>query len=311
MHPFIERGRTALFRTKRVLRTHLWFPHAPLAALFILGACWLFWHYIGSDWPSYLRTVAVGAAVVPPRVLPFVLIGGAMMLVGVGLLFRSRVAWTMALLLAAAAAASTVFGRVSTDYALLSYFLFILALLLIAWRSFDRASLAASTLFAVTSVAMLLIYGTFGAYYLGQDFKPAIGDLATALYYAVVTMTTVGYGDITPQTLQARLFSISIIVLGVAVFATSLTAVIAPLISNSLSHIVSAKDRNVKRSNHFVIVGNTALAANTWRELAKRGRAVTRILSEPPKESATLDVDIVVGDPSDIDVLKESGADKA
>ena len=81
---------------------------------------------------------------------------------------------------------------------------------------------------------MLLIYATFGTFYLGSEFHPRVTDLVTALYYAMVTMSTVGYGDITPQTTEAKLFAVSIIVLGVAVFATSLTAVIAPLVTRSL-----------------------------------------------------------------------------
>jgi voltage-gated potassium channel len=40
----------------------------------------------------------------------------------------------------------------------------------------------------------------------------------------VPAMSTVGYGDIVPVATEARLFAISVIVLGVAVFAASLTA---------------------------------------------------------------------------------------
>ena len=119
--------------------------------------------------------------------------------------------------------------------------------LFIAWRQFDRSSVAASTLFAVTSVVMLLIHASFGAYYMGQDFKPAIDDLVAAFYFALVTMSTVGCGDIVPQTPEAKQFAVSIIALGVAVFATSLTAVIAPMVSNSLQRIVSHKGARMKR----------------------------------------------------------------
>jgi voltage-gated potassium channel len=50
---------------------------------------------------------------------------------------------------------------------------------------------------------------------------------------------------------------------------------------------------------------------NTWRELAKRGRPVTRILYEAPVESQNKDVDVVVGDPRMTEVLREAGADRA
>jgi len=67
----------------------------------------------------------------------------------------------------------------------------------------------------------------------------------------------------------------------------------------------------MKRENHFVVIGNTPLAINTWRELAKRGRPVTRILRETPEEGENKDVDVVVGDPSMTETLREAGAHHA
>src|SRR6185312_15701322 len=63
--------------------------------------------------------------------------------------------------------------------------------------------------------------------------------------------------------------------------------------------------------NHFVVVGNTPLAVNTWRELSKRGLAVTRVLREAPGPGEHTGADTIVGDPSMTDILREAGADKA
>ncbi len=313
-HPIrnvVERARTLLHRVSRSARTRYWFPHVPLALLFTFGGYWLLNFGLGPGWPYYLERVALGTAELPPRFLPVLVVGGGMMPVGLGLLFRSRVAWAMALVLAIAAAATTGLGVVRSGVGLLAYFAFVVVLLIVAWKRFDRASLAASTLFAVTSVLMLLMYATYGAFYLGAGFKPRITDLITAFYFAVVSMSTVGYGDITPQTPEARMFTVSVILLGVAVFATSLTAVIAPLVSNSITRIVSRRGTGMNRNNHFIVIGRTALAVNTWRELAKRGRSVTRIVREMPEETGPEECDLVVGDPSSASVLKEAGADKA
>ncbi|MDG6938619.1 MAG: hypothetical protein JRN42_08815, partial [Nitrososphaerota archaeon] len=46
-----------------------------------------------------------------------------------------------------------------------------------------------------------------GAYVLGRGFSPPIGNLPTALYFAIETMSTVGFGDIVPSSLDARLFT--------------------------------------------------------------------------------------------------------
>lgn len=302
----IARLRARLQRLHHAWRGRLWFPHVPLALLVGLGGIWLLQTDLGASWHIYARELLEESSRLNPRLLPPLLIGGGMLTMAFGLLWRSRLAWAMALLLAATAAISTLFTEHANGPVLLVYFVLVLCALLLAWRQFDRASVAASTLFALTSVAMLLMYATFGSYYLGSEFKPPITDLVTALYYSMVTMSTVGYGDIIPQTSQAKLFSVSVIVLGVAVFATSLTAVIAPMVSTSLQRIVNRKGPRMKRENHFIVIGDTSLAVNTWRELARRGRPVTRILREAP--DASQDADFVVGDPNSADVLNEAGA---
>lgn len=307
----LQRVRTLVKRLFHIVRGDHWFPHVPLGVLLALGGVWLLQSDLGDRWMPFLRSMLAGQPALSASLLPSLLIGVGMLIMALGLLLRSRVAWIMALLLAATAAVSMLFGTHANGHLMLAYFVLVLTVLLMAWRQFDHTSVTASTLFALTSVVMLLLYATFGTYYLGHDFKPQITDLVTALYFAMVTMSTVGYGDITPQTTDAKLFAVSIIVLGVAVFATSLTAVIAPIISNSLQRIVSHGGTRMKRENHFVVIGNSPLALNTWRELARRGQPVTRVLREPPSSDVPEGTDVVVGDAGSVDVLREAGADKA
>ena len=263
----VARIRSMLRRWHALARGDYWFPHVPLALALAGGGVLLLQFNFGNRWEHYLDMLAHGRFDLAPGQFPPLLIGGGMLIMAIGLLWRSRLAWTMASLLALTGMASLVLGRHPGGQLLVAYFVLMVAALFIAWRQFDRSSVAASTLFAVTSVVMLIMYATFGAYYLGHDFNPPIVDLITALYYSLVTMSTVGYGDITPQTPEAKLFTISIVILGVAVFATSLTAVIAPMVSKSLQRIVNSKGLRMKREHHFVVIGNGSLAINTAREL--------------------------------------------
>ncbi|MBM7130205.1 voltage-gated potassium channel protein [Dyella mobilis] len=302
--------REARQRWAGVLRAHGWFPHVPLALLLAGGGLKMLHADLGQDWQRYLALVMEGQFDQHPALLPPLLIGLGQLTMSVGLLMRSRLAWTMASLLSIAALASLLFG-VHRNVPMAIYSALVLLALLASWQTFDRSSLAASTLFAFTSVVMLMMYATLGSYYLGAQFSPPITDLVTAFYYATITMTTVGYGDIVPHTPESRLFAVSVVVLGVAVFATSLTAVVSPMIKRSLQRIVNQKGRTMKRKDHYVVIGNTSLAINTWRELAKRGQSVTRLLRDAPAEGELSDVDIVVGDSSDIDVLRQAGAHEA
>lgn len=308
-----SRIRSLLRRWYAAVRGEFWFPHVPLALAMAVGGLLLLRLDFGGRWSFYTAAFARGQFDLPAALLPPLLIGAGMLIMAGGLLLRSRLAWTMAMLLAFTATVSLLLGRHLQSHLLLVYFVAVLLALFVAWRQFDRSSVAASTLFAVTSVVMLMTYATFGAYYLGQEFRPRISDLVTALYFAIVTMSTVGYGDITPQTAEAKLFSVSIIILGVAVFATSLTAVIAPMISNSLQRIVNRKGPRMKRENHFVVIGNGPLAINTARELVRRGHPVTRLLRNTPDavDARDGDTDMVVGDPSSTEVLLEAGAQNA
>lgn len=311
--PLLQRIRTEVRRLHFFAHGDVWFPHVLLAVLVALGGFWLLQSELGSRWTVFASRLVRGQATLDPSVLPSLLIGVGMLIMAAGLLLRSRLAWFMALLLSVTAAASMFFGVHDSGSLLLAYFVVMLALLLMAWRRFDHTSIAASTLFALASVILLLMYATLGAYYLGQEFEPNITDLVTALYFAMVTMSTVGYGDVTPQTPEAMLFTVSVIILGVAVFATSLTAVIAPMVSRSLAHIVQHKGSRMKRENHFVVIGTSPLANNTWRELSQRGQAVTRIVPDADSlEHLSRDeVDVVSGEPGSVKVLREAGGDKA
>jgi voltage-gated potassium channel len=305
-----QRWRLGLTRWGVRLRTHGWFPHLPLAVCLAGGGLKLLHMDLGAHWQHYVELLVARQFDMRPVVLPPLLIGLGQLTMAIGLLLRSRLAWTLAILLVLAALASLLFGM-HHSIPMLVYFALLLVALIVTWQSFDHSSLAASTLFAFTLVAMLIMYATLGSYYLGTEFTPPIKDLITALYFALITMSTVGYGDIVPRTPDARLFAISVVVLGVAVFATSLTTVVAPMMKRSLQRIVSHKGHTMKRKDHFIVIGNTSLAVNTWRELAKRGQAVTRLLRDAPAEGELAGVDIVVGDSSDIDVLRQAGAHQA
>lgn len=64
------------------------------------------------------------------------------------------------------------------------------------------------------------------------------------------------------------------------------------------------------RTNHYLIVGESALARNTSKELRARGQQVTFILARAP-EHENGQGDFVVGDGSDLEVLKRADGQSA
>ncbi|CAE7457261.1 Shal, partial [Symbiodinium pilosum] len=69
-----------------------------------------------------------------------------------------------------------------------------------------------------------LLYTATGAIYAAEhELNPQFPDFFTALYFGLTTLTTVGFGDITPITVQGRLVVAASILAGVAVIPYQLS----------------------------------------------------------------------------------------
>jgi voltage-gated potassium channel len=299
----------------RVLFLRFWFPHVPLflavAVFGILELSPVAGRLIGLNPADLLETLQnlLHAGI---RYTPQAAAGLLLVIMSVGLLMRSRLAWTISLLLASISLLLFLVGKEEPAYwALVTYNVVLLAALLLGYRYFRRSSLAAASLFAFISVASVLVYAVLGTYVMGAQFSPKITDIVTALYFSMVTMSTVGYGDIHPETPAAMLFVVSIIVLGITVFATSLSTLRMPLINRRMETLLRLREGNrMERANHYIIIGRGSLAQNSYRELVGRNQKVTFIMEKLPEDGAG-NLDIVTGDPCNVETLEKAGVARA
>tara|TARA_R110000822_G_scaffold80601_1_gene192026 strand:+ start:32374 stop:33549 length:1176 start_codon:yes stop_codon:yes gene_type:complete len=242
--------------------------------------------------------------------LPRFILGAGLIIMSVGLALKARLAWAFSLILLIVVAVISISSS-SSGLILLSYTMVVSMLLLVYWKSFDGSSITAGSLFALTSTGALMLYAVFGTLYLGSEFSTPITDLPTAFYFSIVSMSTVGYGDLYPVTSTARLFTASIIVMGITVFATSISAIIGPVIGGNLKKIVKGRISNVMRKNHFIILGISPTAHSVYAGLVEHGDAVTLVCPTGSEHEYPVDADIVYGDSSSADILIEAGAKKA
>jgi voltage-gated potassium channel len=78
-------------------------------------------------------------------------------------------------------------------------------------RLFDRLGRVAVV------AAGVLVTGSLVAYYAERPTNPEFATVGDALWWGIVTLTTVGYGDIVPKTPTGRFAAVAIMITGVAV----------------------------------------------------------------------------------------------
>ena len=97
-----------------------------------------------------------------------------------------------------------------------------LNMLLIAIRENGRA-LGASFLILVT----IMLLASSGMYYFERQSQPVdFGSIPAAMWWAFATLTTVGYGDVTPITVGGKIFGalITVVAIGLVALPTSILA---------------------------------------------------------------------------------------
>jgi voltage-gated potassium channel len=80
-----------------------------------------------------------------------------------------------------------------------------------------RASRAKITVFLFTVVTVVVIAGA--VMYLVEGEANGFSSIPTGMYWAVVTMTTVGYGDISPKTVLGQILASLLMIIGYGVIA--------------------------------------------------------------------------------------------
>lgn len=255
------------------------------------------------NWHEIMRVVGL-------LEIPRLVLGVGLQVIALGLILKARIAWAFSLVLLIGIGTFAILG--DGGRAGLGIYTLVLVIALVAyWRRFDRASVTAGSLFALVSVLSLMIYAVFGTLYLGNEFNPPILDAGTALYFSIVSMSTVGYGDIVPHSGTARLFTASIIILGITVFATSVSAIAGPVIGGNLKRLVKGRFSSAMRKNHIIIAGATPLALSVYQGLRSRNEEVTVIVPTGMAHDYPAAADLIEGDPSSVDVLHVAGVARA
>jgi voltage-gated potassium channel len=158
--------------------------------------------------------------------------------------------------------------------------------------------------------ACLLIFGAVG-YIVIEGWS-----VMDALYMTVITLATVGYGEVHEISPEGRLFTVILIFLGVGFFLYVVGNVIQFLVEGRIRHVLGRRilDKQIsKLKNHFIVCGYGRVGRALCSYLIQKHIDVVVIEQNPNRVSA-MDEDgilYIMGGATDEAILMKAGIKRA
>lgn len=162
----------------------------------------------------------------------------------------------------------------------------------------------------IPAVAIAIIFGT-------TIFHVIEGwSILDSLYVTVQTVTTVGFGDLTPGSILGRAFATVFMLVGVGVVLYALTSTVHSIVQSELVATFGERRHSRKVSklrNHFIICGAGRVGSHLVRDLTTSGETFVVIEKDPQKvaELTDLGVIVLVRDATLEESLRDAGVEHA
>ncbi|HEY8186521.1 MAG TPA: potassium channel protein [Pyrinomonadaceae bacterium] len=165
-------------------------------------------------------------------------------------------------------------------------------------------------LYALTAVMIAIGFGTVG-FYLIEGWS-----ILDGLYVSAQTVTTVGYGDLTPATRNGRIFATIFMLAGVGVVLYALTTTVQAIVQSEMVATFGQRRQSRKMSklrNHFIICGAGRVGSHLARGLLDSAETFVVIERDPQKVAELIDlgVMVLVRDATLEESLREAGVEYA
>ena len=137
-----------------------------------------------------------------------------------------------------------------------------------------------------------------------------------SLYMAVITVSTVGYGEVQPLSSAGRMLAVAVIVVAVGALGFSATSIGVYLAEGHLLHELRRKrmERALRRLHgHFIICGGGRFGREVAGEFARAQASYAVVDLDPGgcELAGTPGLAFVKGDAGDDQALREAGVDRA
>jgi voltage-gated potassium channel len=164
--------------------------------------------------------------------------------------------------------------------------------------------------FTRSQAARLVIAG-FGCLLIGAVLFSITEHLGfwTALYWSVVTATTVGYGDVTPKTTGGHIVAIGVMLTTIPLFASAFATFAGAVAGAHLRRLLGVAERDTN-DREVIIFGTHASVPRIADELLKAGREVV-VVNELERSALPERARFLSGDPTSEQVVRRSQPERA
>ena len=161
----------------------------------------------------------------------------------------------------------------------------------------------------------LVLLAVFAAIVLGTTMFHVLEgwSILDSLYVTAQTVTTVGFGDLTPRTPYGRAFAVIFMLVSVGVVLYALTSTVQAIVHSELFSGYGHSRRMSKMRDHFIICGAGRVGSHLMRSLRAANGTYLVIENDSAKVEALLDLDIPVlpRDATLEETLREAGVEHA
>lgn len=137
----------------------------------------------------------------------------------------------------------------------------------------------------VTALIVVMLFGIVGTYIIGQHggFNVKINSLLDATYFTVVTLSTIGYGDIYPVSPTAKIFVIVLIIMGLGVFLGAVAAITGEFMNRRIENLSGRLSTFEKRgmNKHVILVGSSTTNSYLAEKLFEKNVNFIIVTNDP------------------------------
>lgn len=158
-----------------------------------------------------------------------------------------------------------------------------------------RIILAASAFFGI------ILFGTVAFFYT----EPTVHNLFDSFYFTLVTITTVGYGDINPTTMASKLVASVVMIVGIGAGLSFLQTAFDAAFRSDIRQELGLAERRTKMKGHYIICGYGNVGKQIMDQLKARGEKFIIIEKDHSKieDMVESEIPVIEGDSTHEEVL--------